>query len=435
MAGFHPGKGQMAPPGTYAHGGRTLGGPAAWVGSPAVLIFFGGKYMQPLSAGVGLGQPNRKHDGALVQGALKLIKDAKGKPFLAGAIDGAVGGGTNAAIASFQSERMKAAPEAPANLGRVLPGSSTERALVDALPADARLAAIPDQKVVHRAGTLAVKMLANRKLAQETRFEAGFRQALRTLNDAVYDAWGLALTVAPQGGFRTFQEQYELPPSVTGAGPGESNHNYGYGCDFGFLNFAFLTDLGTWQEENVWLSVQLDKLGLAQPFWDVRNGFFGPLKLFPSKLPGDIVHVQAYDDNHVSMTKSLADLLTRCSPNNCLWSFQGHYNASLIFSDTAKWPVGTAKQIWAGSAPVAAASLAAALEDARTLRNAQPSGKLPDAALETAYARFAGVNRPAAKAWTAGEITAAQIKIMQGYLQEDLQAAQTNYLKWRPVSY
>jgi hypothetical protein len=366
-----------------------------------------------------------------VQAALKLIRDSKGKPFLAGSIDGVAGGGTNGAIYRFQTEVMKTIPMAPLNLGRVLPGSATEKALLDALPADARLAAIPDHKIVYRAATAAVLAKAEAALAQEAKFQPAFRQALSDLDKALYASDALVLTIAPKGGYRTFQEQNDLPSNVTGAGPGESNHNFGNGCDFGFFEFAYLTDQGTWLEESVWLSVKLQPLGLHKPFWKRRNDNFAGRNLYPSKLAGDFIHVQSFDDNAVSMTKSLADLMSRESPN-CYWAHQGQYRANLIFSDTDKWPVGTAKQIWSGAATVSSAELAAALEQARTLRNAQPSGKLPEP-LETTYLKFAAANRSPTKGWTAAEITAAQIKTMREFLREDMIAAEAAYLEWKAV--
>lgn len=390
-----------------------------------------GQQIQPLSAGVGEGQPNLKRDGALVQAALKLIKNSKGAPFLTGTIDGVVGVGTVDAIRRFQTERLKQGA-APGQLGRVLPGSPTVAALEAALPPATRLGAIPDSKVVYRAASAAQLIEANNKLAAETKFTAAFRDALKSLNQALFAADALVLTIAPKGGYRSFQQQYDLPGGVTGAGPGESNHNFGNGCDFGFYKFSHLSAHGIWQDESEWLSVALEKAGLHLAFWERRNSYFSGRGLYPSKRANDHVHVQSFDDNAVSMQKSLADLMSRKAPN-CYWSVKsGSYACSLIFGDTDKqWPVGGAKAIWHGEAAVSTAALAEALEMARTLRNRQPTGRF-EPVLETAYGAFAGASRSPTKPWTAAEITSAQIATMRRHLREDFVAAEAAYGEWQP---
>jgi hypothetical protein len=400
-----------------------------------------GTFMKTLTAGVGPDLPNRKHDVALVQGALKLIKDAAQKAFYAGPIDGQAASGTNAALRRFQLEAMGTLPHSPANLGKVFPGSPTAQALLAKLPSGSRLATIPDHPVVYRAATSEQMGLASGSLDKELRFNAEFRGLLHQLNKTMFIHHSLVLTVAPDsGGFRTFAKQYEmcttpLPPPFTGmksdSGPGESNHNFGNGCDFGFFQFAFLKDNGKWQEDdkrNVWLGIL--PANLALPFWKLRNSYFGKT-LFPTKKQGDYVHVQAFDDNIVSMSKSLADLMSRESPN-CYWEHKGQYHSNLIFADDGKkWPVGTAKAIWAGEAGVSATELAAVLEKARATRNL--IGEYPEP-LEEVYLAFAGNNRPPSKPWKAADITPAQIRLMRKYLKEDLEAAGEAYKQWKQVN-
>ena len=58
--------------------------------------------MPTLTASVGAGQENTRHDTALVQAMLKLIMSSAGRPYLAGSIDGVYGTQTQTAIDAFQ---------------------------------------------------------------------------------------------------------------------------------------------------------------------------------------------------------------------------------------------------------------------------------------------------------------------------------------------
>ena len=273
-----------------------------------------GKYLQPLSGGVGTGQSNTKHDTALVEAALKLITDAKSKPYYAGSIDGSFGNAVTTAITRFQSEKMKGTTIAATDTGKVLAGSATETALKTELPKDVRLGALPNTKVVYRAADGMDLSHANTDLAKVPGLQPTFLKSLADLNDKFWDGDKLLLGVTKSGGLRTFQQQNDLDPASTKAGPGESNHNFGNGCDFGFIGFKFLTPAGAWQSDDFWLNA-LAKLGLSKPFWDRRNTYFGGLNLFPSALAGDLIHIQAFDDTTVKMRKSLADLMNRVGPN------------------------------------------------------------------------------------------------------------------------
>jgi hypothetical protein len=392
-----------------------------------------GKYLQPLSGGVGTGQTNRKHDTALVEAALKLITDAKSKPYYAGSIDGSFGNAVTTAITRFQTEKMKGTTIPATDTGKVLAGSATETALKTELPKDVRLGALPDTKVVYRAADGMDLSNANTDLAKVPGLQPTFLKSLADLNDKFWDGDKLVLGVTKSGGLRTFQQQNDLDPASTKAGPGESNHNFGNGCDFGFIGFKFLTPGGAWQNDDFWLNA-LAKLGLSKAFWDRRNTYFPGLNLFPSALAGDLIHIQAFDDTKVIMRKSLAALMSLVGPN-CFWEHSGasgaQYQADLVFADT-KFPVGTAKQIWSGSAPVSAAELAAALEAGRAKRNATGGSTLLPSQ-ETIYVQFAGATRPTTKAWTAAQITSAQLTLMRNLLREDIRAAETGRASWRPV--
>src|SRR5882762_6935341 len=156
-------------------------------------------YLHPLTAAVGQSELNRKHDVALVQAALKLIKDKAGKPYLHGTIDGSAGGGTFGAIERFQVDKGR-----DVAAGKLAPGSATFEALKANLPAGTRLAVIPDHKIVYRAATETELGEAQAGLAAEAKFTPGFREALRQLNAALHAADRLVLSIAPKGGFRTF---------------------------------------------------------------------------------------------------------------------------------------------------------------------------------------------------------------------------------------
>jgi len=388
-------------------------------------------YLHPLTAAVGQSELNRKHDVALVQAALKLIKDKHGKPYLHGTIDGVASGGTFGAIGRFQADNG-----GDVIAGTLAPRSSTFDALKANLPAGTRLATIPDHKIVYRAATDNDLAEAQLQVAFETKFNPAFREALRQLNAAFYAADRLVLAIAPKGGYRTFQEQYveSNDPHRSKAGPGESNHNWGNGCDFGFYQFAFLSEHGVWHNESPWLSNRLmpknapGTLGL--PFWKRRNSFFANRGLYPSKLKGDFVHVQAFNDDIISMPSSLADLMSR-EADNCYWSAQGqHYRATLVFQDEQQYRVGTARQIWNLEAPIAHADLAAVLEAGRQLRN--DVGFESD--LETCYASFAGPHRDSAKPWKAADITHKHVQTMRRLLRDDFEAAEAARQKWRAKS-
>ncbi len=115
--------------------------------------------MSTITGSVGEGAVNKSHDVALLQAMLRIVKSAKGAPYLSTDYDGSYGGLTKSAIGSFQIDNAKAiqaGQPSKEKLGVVDPGGATFAALAAALPATHReLRIIPGTKTVYLEGTLA----------------------------------------------------------------------------------------------------------------------------------------------------------------------------------------------------------------------------------------------------------------------------------------
>ena len=91
--------------------------------------------------------------------------------------------------------------------------------------------------------------------------------------EGFYDRHKIAIGMIREGGRRTFQSQYDirrLRPGSTGAGPGESNHNYGEAIDLGFKGLKWLHPNGDVEtREDSWLR-RLEAIykGKSKPFWE-----------------------------------------------------------------------------------------------------------------------------------------------------------------------
>jgi len=75
--------------------------------------------MPNITDSVGEGGANKRHDVAIVQLMLQLIKDASNNPYFAGEYNGAYGATTKTAIAAFQKGQklLPASPGNPAKTG------------------------------------------------------------------------------------------------------------------------------------------------------------------------------------------------------------------------------------------------------------------------------------------------------------------------------
>ena len=199
--------------------------------------------MVSISGTVGPGQTNARADVAIVQAALNFVNAANGAPFLRGGIDGRHGPGTQAAINAFQAAH--GADVAPTLAGAMRPGGTTIAALNTALPANRRdLRALPGQSVVYLGRPLADAIASQRAIQGNLGLRPVFRNRLAALLGLIHTAHGLATSLTPSGGRRTFAEQALIRPPASYAGPGESNHNYGNAVDLGFNGTTWLTANG-----------------------------------------------------------------------------------------------------------------------------------------------------------------------------------------------
>jgi hypothetical protein len=200
--------------------------------------------------------------------------------------------------------------------------------------------------------------------------------------------------VTDSGWRRSFAEQAALNPKSTKAGPGESNHNFGRAVDLGFSDLRWVQGNGTIRTDNDWLmGLAAVSAVKANAFWDARDAIAlkPPIGLF--RLQFERIHLQSFDDATVSMTKSLAALLTAVGT----MKWERRYKCDLG-GGGALFSVGDAKQIWAGNATVSKAEIAAA------------------------------------KGVKASTITAKDVADTKKALKADFEAAETNWKKWVPVA-
>jgi peptidoglycan hydrolase-like protein with peptidoglycan-binding domain len=397
--------------------------------------------MPDIKDSVGEGGLNQGHDVALVQAMLRVVKNAKGLPYLGGNYDGSYGGNTKAAILAFQKDHKTAnagaAPPpvklpgagAPAGkiggLGGTLSGAigaavgaaagMLATALLDKaghvkakgptieklnamLPADYKdIRIIEGTKTLYWPGAAADADKHAKAIEGDADLEAGFRATVAKLVRTMFDRHKIVLSLTNTGGRRTFQKQYELrtqPKPPTGAGPGESNHNFGQAVDIGYKDFKWMKGDGRAEKDSWWLNDLAAVSGSkAQQMWEARNRIaVDELGLHPSALKGDLIHLQQFSDAKVSMRRSLADLLTRVGTMK--WQDgAGGYKCDLG-GGKAFFPVGSAVDIWKGDATVSKAEIAGA------------------------------------KGVPVGQIKEADVKAMRQKLRGDFDLAQTNWEKW-----
>jgi hypothetical protein len=348
--------------------------------------------MADLTGTVGERAANKNHDVALVQAMLGIVKSPKGHRYLGGFYDGLYGGKTKTAIAAFQADyqtiTIKAAGvsqhggraadsdcvvhpgqfgpramySALSNLddsGVMKPGAATILKMNELLPADFKdIMIAPGTRVVYWPD-LETQVAATAKAIQDDgTLHAQFRAYVARLVRRMFEKHKLLLTIAPSGGRRTFQKQYEIATTpdadgnfATGAGPGESNHNWGQAVDIGFNQFEWLQLGGNSMKDDWWLN-NLFKLhpGRDMDMWKIRNAIaFDELNMFPSKKPGDYIHIQRYGDENVSMVKSLAAVLEK--KGKLSWQWNHGYECDLGFGG-AWHKVGTSIQIWDKTGPM-----------------------------------------------------------------------------------
>ena len=345
--------------------------------------------MADLKNAIGEQTPNNRHDVALAQAMLGLVDSPKHHAYLGGFYDGIFGGHTRQAILNFQVDYKTANEKHPAavapgtrpgmdydcvthhgqfspasrvalpsNLdtpGKMSPGAATILKMNELLPPDFRdIMIAPGTRVVYWPDLPGQVAGYAKNVETDKTLDEDFRGDVATLVRRMFEKHKILLTIAPDGGRRTFQRQYEIatdPSGATGAGPGESNHNYGKAVDIGFNQFEWLQAGGTSIIDDWWLN----KLAKLHPdrmldMWKIRNAIaFDEIGMFRSKKPGDHIHIQAYSDDNVSMVKSLAALLDK--KGTFSWRYLHGYECDLGFGG-AWHKVGTAVEIWESSGPM-----------------------------------------------------------------------------------
>lgn len=363
--------------------------------------------MPAITASVGDGGKNKTHDVALVQAMLRIVKNAKGFPYLATDYDGVYGPNMKKAIATFQQDfgkTVQAGQPGKEKLGYVEMGGASLAALAAALPAKlADLRVIPDTKTVYIADSAANAKASAAAIRGDPEFETVFKDSLARLVDTMYDRHKIVLWLTRTGRRRTFADQAK--EVKTHAGPGESNHNFGRAADIGFKNFRWIQGNGKEKQDADWLNA-LEKLNAtkAGAFWDERDRLASKIPLYPLKF--ERVHLQLYDQATFSNVRSLTKLLQTVGKNQ--WDAITAPKKSAVYKADfalggALYAVGTAKEIWAGNATVSKADLASAL-----------SAKMKKVVKES-------------------DIKSHDITAMQKALKADFEAADANWKQWVKV--
>jgi hypothetical protein len=293
--------------------------------------------------------------------------------------------------------------------GSIRPGWPTMRALDAALPLAYRgIRTAEGAHLVYWAGSAQAAADSAAEIAADTRLNQPFRETVAEMVRTMFDEYELVVAQARGSNpLRTFQKQYEIrrdTPNATGAGPGESNHNYGHAIDIGFLGLKWMKPNGDIVTEDLGV---LDMKRLTsvndhwrQEMWRLRAEIaYDELGLFPTTKPNDEEHVQAFDDNRVNTRRSLAKLLTLAG--NMRWEFIGghsrNYKCDLGFRGGTMHEVGEAMRLWDKSGPMQKAWIAA------------------------------GRHVPVAA------VTEADVTAMRNALRADFEAAEAEYDQWTGV--
>ncbi|MDZ7638103.1 MAG: M15 family metallopeptidase [Bryobacterales bacterium] len=391
--------------------------------------------MADIKDSVGEQAANKEHDVAMVQAMLRVVKDAKNQPYLAGNYDGSYGKLTKAAIASFQNDhKLAAAKPGPGQdlQGIVSAGGPTILKLDAMLPADYKdIRILPDTRTVFWPGAEADAKASAKAILGTADMEVTFRTAVAKLVDTMFQQHKIVLSLTNTGGRRTFQKQYELitqPNPPTKAGPGESNHNFGMAVDIGFKGLKWMQGDGGSKVDDWWLnSLQKVSANKAAEMWAARNVVaVTQLKLHPSALKGDLIHLQRFSDNNVSMRRSLAGHLNNVGKMG--WKhFNNQYQSDFGWKD-AFFPVGTATQIWGKTAPITKDNLAKALSNAKVPPPPPPNKKAGLQPLQ----KVPPLLQPG-KAIAAANITQKQIDEVRSLLRAEMNTAEKEAFKWQAL--
>jgi len=398
-----------------------------------------------IKGSVGDGGANAVQDVALVQAMLRVVKDAKGAAYFGNNYSGTYDGATKTAIAAFQADHkliapagVKLDPAAAAKYdtsGLVGKNSQTLKELTKALPADYK-----EMRIIEGTKTVYLEMKdatakANAGTIQtKNELDASFRQKVATLVTQVYADYKIALSIPPDGWRRDFAAQAKILPTKTGAGPGESNHQYGQAVDIGFQGLRWVDGDGQIRTDNWWLDAGNHMTAKKRlDFWAARNKIaYGALGLFKTNKVGDDIHVQAYSDNNVEYHVSLAGLLQSVSPKGMKWVGTPHssqYKTDFGLGG-ATFKVGTARELWSSQATVTKADLATALNAKLAADKTFVIEKflgLPPAPAQP------GAKPPAPTVLKDADIKQTYIDAMKTLLQAEFKAADANWKKWKPL--
>lgn len=404
---------------------------------------------------VGEGASNAVHDVAMVQLMLHVVKNAKGAPYLTQDYSGTYDAATKNAILSFQTDHklIEATPAPAAGAGQakaakfdkksfIGANSDTFKALAAEVPAKyADASIIPGTKTVYLAMDEAAAKGNATNIQSKTDLEAQFRSRVANMVTQVYKEYKIALSIPADGWRRNFGQQAALSPAVTGAGPGESNHQYGQAVDIGFNGLRWVEGNGDIKNADYWLNGM--PAAKAAQFWAARDVVRDKNVLFKTNKAGDVIHLQAYADAGVSYGRSLAALLQTVSPNHMKWQSafvaqHNTYNSDLGLGG-AMLNAGTARQIWAGQATVSKADLAK-LFNAKIAndKNFQIAKFLNLPAAKVAAPVGGAAGQPGAKIVPApAQIKEADIKQeyivkVQQRLRDEFKAADTHWADWKP---
>jgi peptidoglycan hydrolase-like protein with peptidoglycan-binding domain len=329
--------------------------------------------MPTLSDSVGDGGNNAVHDVAMVQMMLRAVKQANNAPYFAGDYTGTYGDDVKTAIAAFQNDQKllpaagpAGAPPANAEVKGLLRKDGATLAKLSAmLPAKyAAATIIAGTKTVYLAMDAGAAKGSAATITGKVDLDVGFRAKVAQLVNAVYAQQQIVLTIPPSGWRRDYAAQAAISPAHTGAGPGESNHNYGQAVDIGFAGLTWIKGNGDLVKEDFWLAKGHMPGAKQKEFWAARNAIATTIPIYPTHFGGDLIHLQAYNDAHVSYARSLAALLNAVTPNHIKWQ-AAHGKPHVYKSDLglggALFPVGTAREIWAGNSPLKKVDVATAL--------------------------------------------------------------------------
>jgi len=360
-----------------------------------------------LSVGKGNAQ-NKVHDVAIVQLMLRVVKRANNQPYLAGTYDGGIGPITRTAIKDFQdAHNLLTAPPGGNVTDQdtvMMPGGETIKKLSDMLPnAYKKIRIVQNTRTVYIEGNPQHKTQSINEINGDARLTVAFKQNVVQLINQMYTTHKIPLMLGGEGGGRSFANQFAVKQAAVANGsraanPGESNHNYGSAVDIGYRNLKWIAGNGTIKVGRA----DLENLRQVSDrkfmeFWRIRNTIVANIGMH--KLPDrawDFIHIQSYNNNTVSMGKSVVKLLN--TVGTMKWSVNlgtpNTYKCDLGYGGIHV-AVGNALQIWSQQAPITAQTLA--------------------------------------QAGAAGNVTQQQVRQMKTALKGDFESADTGWAQWIPV--